>query len=515
MHNTKKLHNWLRNHSKFWLVFLAGGILRLLGIGQRTIWYDEAIAILRSRVGFNGILQGTIGMDPSGIVADQHPPGYFLALGAWIKVWGDSVPAARFFSIIFGILTIWTVYLISLELLGKKGAWIPTFFVAISPFHIHYSQEIRMYSLMTSMLTIATYAMLKGTQQPKWYWWVLFAFSSAAAQYSHHLSGVYLVCLAFIQVLRRDWRTVKNTFLGGLGAILLFSPWLLNLPNQIESTRVYWITKPVLAKFLSLLVAYFTGQTLDKRFVMVSIICMLSVIAISILIAIRLGKPVEEKSAFLGGWAAYLAFGLPLILWLVSQIWPVYLERGLVFPAVFFSVWVGILVSNKLTSKVEKGLLVGIMLLGTALGLWSHINNEPNNFYGEWEEIGGFLLENLDPEEIVVHSKKYSFVPMFYYFEDEFPQRFVADSEGSGGDTLRLPTQKAIGFHESVSIEDAVGNADGIWYIIYNLEYLAYSEGSEGKSSAPDNILWLESNFDLQGKYKIGEILIFHYKASS
>jgi 4-amino-4-deoxy-L-arabinose transferase-like glycosyltransferase len=493
------------------LVLITGGLLRLLGIGSRPIWYDEAIAILRAKAGVGGIFQAILGQDPSGITADQHPPGFFLSLWAWIQVVGDSVPASRLFSVIFGLLTIWIIYLLGQELLGKRKAWIPALFVAISPIHIHYSQEIRMYSLMTAMLSIATYAMLKGSRQSRWYWWAIFAISSAAAQYSHHIAGAYLVCLALIPVFRRDWRATRNTVIGGMGAILLFSPWLIHLPNQIESTRVYWIQKPGVMDFLTLLMVYFSGFPIVIKYATVSLFGAFLVVVFGVMVSNRIGKSEQENAAKRGAWAAYLAFAPPLLLWLISQVWPVYVERALLPSAVFFSVWVGWVVSNDLTRKMERVIIVSVMLVGFGIGFSTHLTNN-HYYYADWEEIGASLEEELEPNEVVVHSNKLSFVPMFYYFGDELPLRFVADEEGIGDDTLRLPTQEALGFRESSSIEDAVVGGDGVWFVIFDHD-IRKSIELWGLDTHPE-ITWLEGNLVFLEKSQEDGVWLYHYKVS-
>src|SRR5919109_3450005 len=95
-------------------VLLLALFVRVLGISSRPIWYDEAFAILFSEKGLGAMLYGTLA--PTGIgSADIHPLGYYTTLWLWMKVFGGSLVAARSLSILAGIVSVYLIYLIALE----------------------------------------------------------------------------------------------------------------------------------------------------------------------------------------------------------------------------------------------------------------------------------------------------------------------------------------------------------------------------------------------------------------
>jgi uncharacterized membrane protein len=90
---------------------------------------------------------------------------------------------------------------------------------ACLPFQVHYGVELRMYGLLAFWLTLATYALLKGLKTTHVKWWLAFAVAAAMGQYTHNLAAFYLLPLALTGIFQRNWKTVRNTLLAGLGAL--------------------------------------------------------------------------------------------------------------------------------------------------------------------------------------------------------------------------------------------------------------------------------------------------------
>jgi len=204
------------------VVFSLGLVLRLLVIASRPLWYDEAIAILLAEKGLSAFIVGTLTSTAAGTAANVHPPAYFTFLSGWMRLFGNSLWSTRGFSVLVGMLTLGLVYLLCRELFDEKTALIQTFLVAISPFHIHYSQETRMYALLALMAVSATYALWKAIQTEKRIWWVLFTLSVVLAQYTHNLAVFYFIPLALIPMFKKDWKALRITVLSCTAAISLF-----------------------------------------------------------------------------------------------------------------------------------------------------------------------------------------------------------------------------------------------------------------------------------------------------
>ena len=79
---------------------------------------------------------------------DIHPPLYYALLHGWAALLGTGPTALRLFSVAVGILTIPLLYLVARRMLSARAALLATLLLTISPLHVYYSQEVRMYGLV-------------------------------------------------------------------------------------------------------------------------------------------------------------------------------------------------------------------------------------------------------------------------------------------------------------------------------------------------------------------------------
>src|SRR4030095_4119126 len=82
--------------------YLAFAIVAILTVSSlkatktvsEYVWIDEPYAVQRSSLAIAQLIQETA-------KEDVHPPGYYLALAAWFKVFHPSLLSARAFSVAF------------------------------------------------------------------------------------------------------------------------------------------------------------------------------------------------------------------------------------------------------------------------------------------------------------------------------------------------------------------------------------------------------------------------------
>ena len=134
--------DWIEKRP-FWqwltLILIIGVLLRLPNIGRDSLWLDEAISYLASQLPVGQIFNNS--------VQSSHPPMYYF----FLKLWGTAVPqsdtALRGLGILWSLLLIPIIAQFAKELFhNQKLALLTAFLVAISPFHILYSHELRMYT---------------------------------------------------------------------------------------------------------------------------------------------------------------------------------------------------------------------------------------------------------------------------------------------------------------------------------------------------------------------------------
>lgn len=139
------------------LIFLlfASFLLRLISLNQ-SLWLDEATtARVVQQFNYGQIL--TL-FSPH----DFHPPLYYLFMKLWTNIFGYSEIALRMPSVLASLATGWVLYLIVKTQKSVKSIalWATAFFL-FNPLVVYYSQEARMYSIITLLVTLIFWSVTK------------------------------------------------------------------------------------------------------------------------------------------------------------------------------------------------------------------------------------------------------------------------------------------------------------------------------------------------------------------
>ena len=510
---------WLSAHALMVVLFVAL-LARLPTIISRPLWYDEAFAVLFSAEGPRAMAYGTLIVD-QGIAADVHPLGYYTLLWAWQAVAGGSPLAVRALSVVLGLVLVYLGYGLARKLFDERIAAVAALALALSPFQVHYSQEVRMYALLAVLLLGATLVYWKALEGGSLRQWVAFAVLGAAAQYTHTLAGLYLIPLGLTPLWRRQWSNLGNTILAGLLAILLYLPWLIYLPSQLSRVRwAYWIPQPGIAELVRTWLVFAAGLPVPQT--------LLAFILFGTVLATTLGVwgtfrgwRMQDTSFRNGVWLLYLAIAPVLLMFVLSTWQPVYLERALLTSGAVFLLWLVWALSTPRLSELFAW-TGRIALFGTfALGLFGYYTHRGFP-YAPWTSLNEALSAEVQDQEFVLHSNKITALPSHYYTkliaETEqaadgisgpvIEHRYLADPPGSGSDTLAPATQQVLGFLAEPEITAAVGEATGIWFVVFPREELEYL--ADGFQAHP-SLEWLSERFNLDAVTTYGELEAYHF----
>ncbi len=168
-------------------VTLAACFLRFYRIGGKSIWLDEAFSVW---IAGHSLWEGWQWL----IRIDQHPPLYYSLLHLWIELFGELQGAVRTLSALFSTLTVPLFYVAGRRLLDRSTAAVAVGILAISPFHVQFAQETRMYALLTLEVACVLFflARLLTRQDARGRDWVGLAFAQALVMLTHNTAAVFL-----------------------------------------------------------------------------------------------------------------------------------------------------------------------------------------------------------------------------------------------------------------------------------------------------------------------------------
>ena len=233
-----------------WLTILLAAVLRFFRIGYQSLWADEGNSV--------AMAGRTLAEISAAAAADIHPPLYYWLLNLWVRIFGDSEIAVRALSALFGILLVWLTYQIAVRLFDRRTALIATFFVAINPFLIYYSQEARMYEMLAALTALLYYGLVRfilhesivlpadGTGKTVSFSGLatgIVVFASIAGLYTHYtfLAIVGLVTMLYLLWVansrRRGFVKIRLLHWGLLLIVIAFFylPWIRTAFSQLTS----------------------------------------------------------------------------------------------------------------------------------------------------------------------------------------------------------------------------------------------------------------------------------------
>lgn len=210
-----------------WIVILISGLIKLIGINQ-SLWLDEAIS---ANVAKNyRLLDIPTLFSPS----DFHPPIYYMFLRLWTGVFGFSELALRAPSIIFSLITIYLIYLIAKKISNQKTALWAAIFTGFNPLLIYYAQEVRMYSLITMLLTIVLYYFVKIEKKKTTTDIIMFNIFCGLSFATFYGSIFFIAALNLFWLIGKKWKLFFMANIGLLIAILSLTPLLL---RQVATSK--------------------------------------------------------------------------------------------------------------------------------------------------------------------------------------------------------------------------------------------------------------------------------------
>lgn len=210
------------------LLCVAGLLLRMQRLAWQPLWWDEGYSVYFATEPLSRMAWLT--------ARDIHPPFYYALLHGWFKALAASdVVTARLLSILWGVLALPAIAWVAQRLFPHRPrvAWLAVLLLALNPFHLFYSQEVRMYglALLLNLLATGFFAGLLelpngDAQRRRW------AFAGYVLMAS--LSLLTLYYSAFVLVAHQFWALVhwwrsgripRAAWLAAALIILLQIPW--------------------------------------------------------------------------------------------------------------------------------------------------------------------------------------------------------------------------------------------------------------------------------------------------
>lgn len=154
-----------------------------LGVSDRPLWFDEACTYWEASY---PVIPQNLSSNPRSF---SPLPAYLIKpfLGRWEKPWMLRLPF-----ILLSIAAIWIFTLIAKEVFNRQAAIMVGGLLAVSPFHIFYSTELRMYALVLFGSALSFFFFLKTLRMGRWPYWLGAYLGAVVGIWAHPFSGLLM-----------------------------------------------------------------------------------------------------------------------------------------------------------------------------------------------------------------------------------------------------------------------------------------------------------------------------------
>ncbi len=465
------LRRFIARHTYLTLAAI-GTLMSVLVLGNITrwsIWFDEAFSAYLMRFDYAGIAYYT-GLD-------VHPPLYYWVLKSWVSLWGTSELAFRSLSLVFALVALVGVFFLVRHIFrSSTAALAASFAVAVSPMVIRFSDEARMYTMVSAIVIWATYLLLRLRDSHSKLGWLGYGLLISAGMWTHYFT-------AFVWLAHWVWRAIevrKGTLkrfwtlewlLAYAFAVLLFLPWL---PTAVKQTITvqggFWI--PALSAYTP--IDYTSNALLYREYGAVNnwwTIAYAAGITAVVYVLWTMRNYVAKQARSGYRLLLSIAFVTPLLLVLLSlpPLHSTFIDRYLLPSLVISAALVGVglvLIRSHISKRLWTG-LVATLLVVVALGVYNvyyygNFNKNSSTSIRTGDVISEIAKVGGDGQPIIAASP-WLYYEAAFYSSDEHPVYFLDSSTQYEYGSLAMLKENDMG--KITDLSDLTNTHPYVWYM--------------------------------------------------
>ena len=381
----KALLNSLTRNEKLWLLLILcmAAFLRFYHYAAFSYSNDELSAI--NRLQFN-----TFGeLVQKGFYVDGHPGGVQVFLWYWVKLFGNTELSLRFPFVIFGILSVFMVFLVARRLFGTSAGLFSAATLTFLQFPLLYSQIARPYGAGMLFCLLLVYFWIQlffdenrqlNTKKPGIKILVGFALSAALCMYTHYFSFLFALIVGISGFFVARKNNIIPYLISALIAVVLFIPHIPITLNHLTYKGVgLWLGIPGKWWIFEHLFYIFDQS--------VVLLVLLFCITLFLLFTSQAQKTLTRFRVLLLTW-----FLLPILIGYVYsvQVNPVLQHSVLIFSFPCAVMLIFSYAGNSLTTS--KQILLGILLFVGILNTTVIDNYYKKQHFGEFRNIAALTV---------------------------------------------------------------------------------------------------------------------------
>lgn len=422
-----------------WWIVTGAALLRLPMLFIKAPWYDET---------FTALLAGRPWGDMLTLVSsDVHPPAFYIIEWVMVHLAGNAPAVLRLAPAVFGVISVWLIYRLSWCFFADdRVALISAVFAAVLPAALNYSNDARMYSMLTCLVLGSALAIMEN--RPRW-----FLVTGTLIPLTHNIGYLYLAVL-LIPILMDRRFTVRTWGAALFACGFTGVGWLPTMLGQTKDiTNGFWLTFTP-ATVLAPLQTMTIGFRVPNAYLLHVTAAIVGLTVLSLWVLRR------WFSAGIGQFWLLLVAGPPALAALVSVVWhPVYLDRAFLPCAMLLTIPWAFLVSRAYSA--DRIAALAIVAPALAVAVITYYN--PDKYY-RYDQL---IADGCKGASQLFDLKTAGHIIASYY--DDRPKVLWTNSDDET-QTLRPDAKLAAGWQvgQLDSMQGTVCVLD--WYTVHNTD---------------------------------------------
>ena len=394
---------------------------------------------------------------------------------------------------VFGISGVGLTYFFVKKWIDSQTARFSALLLVFAPFHLWYSQEARMYSLLYLISVAVMWGYFEFINRPTRWVYALFLTISSLAYVTHYFA-LFLPLVQFIHLIihfKEYYRKLKIwaglQFMASVPLLM----WIYSLSlRSFQHFGIGWIPEPTWKDLGASLVNFTIGY-----FQPLGVLGWIAVICLLLLMV--LGTHSLRKDRSILSILILWAFFPPLVVFILSMRRAFYVDRFLILslPALLILLGAGVI---KMGNK--KGYLVGGIILLLFAGRSYQVLSPAYNLTKEnWRQAIEYISRQAATNEMIVLRRHLSWIPLQYYLKEKIPVEIMQMNQFSA------------------SLDEITAGYDGAWLVYWNQSADAHVLSSSvlfdpAKEVDPTAEVWISGRGpDLRERVDYNGVTLFHF----
>lgn len=392
----------------WWMVgiLVAALALRVNQLTAASLWADEALTAWLVELPLVDMFKMLMRIE-------MTPPLHTSLMYVWTALLGTSEQALRMPSVVLGVASVYMLFRLGESLYDTRTGVLAAALLAVSPYHIAYSQEARGYSLLVFLSLWSCQLLAQLMRQPTRWRRIGYVLVTTAMLYTHLYAVFVVLAQAAAFLLVRPWARerpalgVRDGALLMLGVGALFVPWMWATAvwlRDIDGGKLWisWYGWGSIVRSYS----FYAGG-----YVQLTILAALAVLGVR-----RYG------SRSFGTWLCVsLLVSCVVLPTVMSRFWrPFFVDRyGIV--ALMGMV---VLAAAGITLRPRHAFVTMSLLLALMVPRALKVGTSTYWKSTDWRAVGATLAEHVDTRDVVVLDLAYAEFVVTYYLRR--PELFTA-----------------------------------------------------------------------------------------